>query len=79
MTKERYLEVRDIREIPIEDWFDFYKERGGAIEDIEEFKETFYTLLANEAIVANAKGAKQITFKSALGNFYKYYNTKFEL
>ena len=77
MTKEEYIEVLKLPEIPIPIWFEYYRERGGTIDDVAEFQKTFFTAIHNEWVVTSPFGAKKITLKSALHNFYSYYNRKF--
>jgi hypothetical protein len=79
MTKDEYIQLRKQREIPIPIWFEFYKERGGLLDDIGEFEKVFTTVTVNQSIIATPSGAKQVTFKSALEHFYNYYNNKFGL
>jgi len=37
MTKDEYLELLKLPEIPISIWFEYYRERGGIVDDINEF------------------------------------------
>lgn len=80
MTKEVYLLILQQPEIPMEFWFEYYKERGGRIPDLERFENTFSIILWNNSTIQGSDGVlKQVTFKSALNSFYEYYNKKFEL
>jgi hypothetical protein len=78
MTKERFIEVTKMPEVPMDVWFEYYKDRGGVL-DFEEFKKVFTTFLWNESIVTVRGVQKHITLRSALNNFYQYYKTKFNL
>lgn len=79
MTEQEYLQLREQPEIPMSAWFDFYKEKGGAIYDIVEFEKTFTTLIINQSVIATVGSPtmKQVTLKSALDKFYQHYNEKF--
>jgi hypothetical protein len=80
MTQEEYLVIRNKKEIPFEVWFEYYRERGGTIEDFKKFEEVFTILLFNAAEVQSSNGQmREVTLKSALENFYAYYNQKFGL
>ena len=79
MTKDEYLEVIKLPEIPVPIWFEYYRERGGIIEDKSEFEKTFLAAISNEWIVGTASGEKKITLQSAINNFYSYYNKKFDI
>ncbi len=78
MTKEKYLEVRDMTEIPKEIWYKYYKERGGMVDE-DKFWEAFVKSLVSKMVVVNRDGPKQIDFKTALDSFYGYYNRKFNV
>lgn len=78
MTREQYLLIRDSPEVPMAAWFEFYKEKGGVIDDPAEFEKIFSIALANESHIPGTDGTmKQITLKSALDKFYTHYNEKF--
>lgn len=79
MTKEEYLEVCKLPEIPMNRWFEYYRERGGIVEDRDEFERIFATAIANEFIVGTESNPKKITLQSAINNFYSYYNKKFDI
>lgn len=79
MTEEEYLVIQKQPEIPMPTWFEFYQERGGVL-PYDEFVHYFTTVLRNQSVVRSSSyGLKQITFKSALDNFFNYYNKKFRL
>ena len=79
MTKDEYLELLKLPEIPISIWFEYYRERGGIVDDINEFQKMFFTAISNEWVTDSPSGVKRITLTSALHNFYSYYNKKFEM
>lgn len=69
MTKEEYLNVRDLPEIPMGIWFEYYKEKGGNLPTKAEFEHAFTIMLWNDPFA----------FRNALNSFYTHYNTKFNL
>lgn len=80
MTLDQYLIIREGPEVPMPAWFEFYREKGGVIEDYDIFVKVFTTLIRNESIVKGSDGnSKQITLKTALDRFYGFYNAKFGL
>ena len=68
MSKDRWLYVSTLEEIPMEIWFLYYRERGGIIGDIKEFEHLFTILLWSPS---------NITLDSAIHNIYNYYNKKY--
>jgi hypothetical protein len=81
MTEQEYIQLREQREIPMSAWFEFYREKGGTLDDIVKFEEVFTTLVVNQSVigVVGSPNLKQITLKSALSKFYQHYNEKFGL
>jgi hypothetical protein len=79
MTKEQYLIIKQKPEIPMEIWFEYYRERGGELYDFGSFTRLFSTCIMNKAMVNTSTGTKQITLKSALTKFYEYYDKKFDI
>lgn len=81
MTEQEFIELQKQPEIPMSAWFEFYKEKGGTLDDIVKFEEVFTTLIVNESVIGTvgSPNLKQITLKSALTKFYEYYNEKFGL
>lgn len=74
MTKKQYLLIRDMEEIPMSLWYEFYEERAQAlgytqILVYESFVEIF-TMILHHYLAA---------FNVALQAFYAYYNKKFNL
>jgi hypothetical protein len=77
MTKEQFLEIIKKPEIPMEIWFEYYKERGG-LADPETFTKVFTTALWNQWNLRRPDGSVvQVSFKTALEGFYEYYAKKF--
>lgn len=79
MTKQEWQVARSSTNIPMEMWFDYYKDRGGTINDIWQFEQIFTSLIANESLIITNHGQKQITFTSAINSMFNYYDTKFSL
>ena len=80
MTLDQYKTIRDLPEIPMEAFFDYYKERGGTLTDFSKFNEILTTFMWNDSIVTGSGGIpKKVTHHSVLNNFYNYYNQKFGL
>lgn len=79
MTKEQWIQIRDQFHIPIEVWFDYYRERGGSIQDLQTFTITFYEILPKNHIVQTNKWTRKITFETAVKQLFEYYNNKFDL
>lgn len=79
MTKDQYINIRNQSEIPLSIWFEYYRERGGIITDITEFDKLFTKSIIETPIYITNGKPRQVTLTTALNNFYKYYNTKFEL
>lgn len=79
MTEQEYIQLREQPEIPMSAWFEFYREKGGVIDDIVKFEEVFTTLLVNQSVISTVGSPtlKQVTLKSALDKFYQHYNQKF--
>ena len=80
MTKEEYEKIKDIDNISIPQFFEYYKEKGGKLDDFNEFEKIFVTFTMQEAVVTGSNGKiKKITMESALNNFHNYYKEKFKL
>ncbi len=81
MTEQEYLQLREQPEIPMSAWFEFYREKGGILNDIGEFEKVFTTAIVNESVIGTVGSPtlKQVTLKTALNRFYEHYNQKFGL
>ena len=79
MTKEEFILITKMPEVPMHSWFEYYVENGGVL-DFNEFERIFSTLMWHEAIVTNSKGdSVKITHAGCLHRFYEYYKKKFGL
>lgn len=79
MTRQRWQNIRNLKEIPLDVWFEYYKENGGFISDIEEFKNVFYIMLSKEITIKNSKGEYvSVNLRTSLNRLYEYYNNKFK-
>lgn len=80
MTKEQFLFILKQPEIPMEVWFEYYRERGGTIADFEKFVYVFSVVVWNEQTMVGSDGnMKQVTIVSSFYNFHDYYSKKFNL
>lgn len=80
MTKEQFLLILKQPEIPMEVWFEYYRERGGMIDDFEKFSYIFSIILWNKQEIQGSDGnMKQVTLASAFYQFHDYYAKKFNL
>ena len=80
LTKEEWEHWREMPNIPIDVWFSFYREKGGYLEDINEFSNIFLTFVNNRATVKGSDGQmKEITPSGAFGKMREYYDAKFGL
>ena len=78
MTKDEYLLIRDRGEVHLTLFFDFYRERGGKLDNIKDFEKVLVSMISNHSITQSIDGQpKQVSFNSVLNNFYNYYNEKF--
>lgn len=78
MTKERYDSIKDLDHIPLEDFFEYYKEKGGSLNDIREFAHIFTVFTQQNATVAGSDGIlKEITLEGASRRFHRHYKQKF--
>lgn len=58
--------------------FEFYKERGGTVENILQFQHILTVMADNRSTVPGSDGnMKEISPESIYRNFTKYYNEKF--
>lgn len=80
MTKERFIEIILMPSVPMDAWFEFYRDRGGRIADFDRFEFVFSTILWNESETMGSDGQmKRVTLRSAYENFCDYYKVKFGL
>lgn len=78
MTKEQWHQVRNLEEIPVFIWFEYYKESGGIIDDLDMFQNMFFRILVRQPIVACTRGAVMVNFTTAVGRLNEYYENKFK-
>lgn len=79
MTKSEYLKIRELSEIPMESWYQFFLDNGGSEIGIGEFTRIFSTFTWNASVVRGSMGLKQIKYGDCVQKFYEYYNQKFGL
>jgi hypothetical protein len=78
MNKEQYQLLITKPEIPIELWYEFFLEKGGANIGLEAFVDIFTNMLMGVSIVSKT-GPKWVSLETALRKFYGHYNKKFGL
>ena len=79
MTKEEWIKVRQEPYIPLGVWFSYYRETGGIIDDPVEFESRFEEILQEHPILYNNGTLVHITFETARGRLYNYYDLIFGL
>ena len=82
MTEQQYLEYRKQEEVPMELFYEYYKNmRIGTPTTLEDFRVTFpqFLLQLNGHNIATPKGIKSIEFGSIINKVYSYFNEKFNL
>lgn len=78
LTKEEWEHWREMPNIPIDIWFSFYKEKGGYLDNIEDFTDIFITMINNSMVVEGSDGVmKEVSARSAFNKMKEYYDTKF--
>lgn len=78
LNKEEWEHWREMPNIPIDIWFSFYKEKGGYLDNIEDFTDIFITMINNRMTVEGSDGVmKEVSARSAFGKMKEYYDTKF--
>ncbi len=78
LTKEEWEHWREMPNIPIDVWFSFYREKGGYVDNVDDFTNIFLTLVNNNMIVTGTDGTdKRISAGSAWNNMKPYYDHKF--
>lgn len=80
MTKEIWLSVRGKRELPVEVWFEFYKEKGGTLNSIDVFYSMLGAMFASEPVIRCKDGVeRQVTAISALNKIHIHYDQMFQI
>jgi hypothetical protein len=79
MTRDEWLKVREEPYIPLGVWFEFFKARGGDIEDPIEFEAIFSKLLRDKPVFIRYGHVMTINEDTARYNLSTYYNSIFGL
>lgn len=80
MTKENWITVRQMEEIPLSIFFHFYLERGGVITNFMTFSSYFTRMCGQEPNVYTKNNEyKKVTYGSCLYKMFTYYDIKFGL
>lgn len=77
MTKEQWHHVRNMPEIPLYVWFEYYREKGGVIENLAEFESQFYHILLQQPLMIIGGKQVLVTFQTAVERLFDYYKNKF--
>ena len=77
MTKQRWEQVRQLEELPMDVFWEYYQEHDGIIKDFTTFKNSFekYLHMGFKALINHH--VKPINFTCALDRVYQYYNNKY--
>jgi len=78
MTKQRWEQVRELEELPMEIFWEYYQERGGKLKDFSTFRNVFEKAITQGMRIVTPDKVRVVTLNSALGNVYSYYNNKFK-
>ena len=80
ITKEEWEHWREMPNIPIDVWYSFYQEKGGLLDNLEDFTQIFLTMVNNKMIVVGSEGGmKEVSAESAFRKMKEYYDAKFEI
>lgn len=78
ITKEQWQQVRDMEEIPVFVWFEYYKEMGGILNDINEFQTILWRTLVKQPLMISKQGRPiKINFDTAVERLFDHYSNKF--
>lgn len=78
ITKEQWQQVRDMEEIPLFLWFDYYRENGGVVEDLGIFESHLWNILAQEPMIISKQGRPlRVNYDTAVNRLYDFYVNKF--
>ncbi len=79
MTAQRWEHVRTLKEVPIDVWFEYYRDCGGTLQYESAFARLFGEIISRNTMIKNSKGnLVQVNFATALNRLYEYYNNKFD-
>lgn len=78
ITRERWIIVREMEELPADVWHEYYLEKGGSIKGFSPFWQIFVEYVLGLTRVDIAKN-KELSFDSAIRRLHRYYNEKFKL
>lgn len=79
MTEQDYKELLIKPEIPMDIWYEFFLEKGGANIGLSLFVEAFTNVLIGVNMVTLQGKPKHVSLETALRKFYQHYNQKFGL
>lgn len=73
MTETKWLEIKQLKEIPAEVWYEYYREMGGNF-GFEYFWEKFQVAIVNELTTIGKTPVRRMTFQTSLNRLYNFYN-----
>lgn len=80
MTKQEWLEIKGKFPIALEVWWNYYKERGGKLETMDEFIAHFSKAINQGMVVSNSQGQLvRITDEGAYRSLCRYYDDMYDI
>lgn len=77
MTKDQWLQIRDKEDIDISVFFEYYKEKGGYVTDLQDFERYFIKLGQTHTFLIKGRMIR-MDYSTAVKKLYDYYNNKFQ-
>lgn len=78
MDKQQWLKLRNETELPSWVYFEYYKDKGGIITELQQFEKILYNLIAQRVPIMNSEQHPTlISFNSVIEKTHKYFNEKF--
>jgi hypothetical protein len=78
MTRDNWCIVRQMEEIPVAVFFEFYLEMGGVIRDYMSFSNYFSRMCSQEPnVYTKQSDYKKVTYGSCVMKLFQHYDTKF--
>ena len=77
MTKEQWESIRNMEEIPLYVWFEYYRENGGYLANLAEFESQFYQIPLQQPIFIKSGRQIVVNFHTAVNRLLDYYKNKF--
>lgn len=74
MNKQEWEQIKASGNVPISLWFEFYREKGGTIEDLATFQQMFDFIVSEQQPVVNGQLVNAGTARNRL---VAHYDNKF--